>query len=101
MRLLGNYLVYFGITGDSEWKTVADNIVILNFENGVTREHASYEGEAIKQADVNLLAYPLNLITDKNTIEKDLKYYEPRIGNGPAMSHSILSILYNKLDAAV
>lgn len=87
-----------GIKGNSEWKTVADNIVILNFEDGVTREHASYEGEAIKQADVNLLAYPLKLVTEDKSIEKDLKYYEPRIGDGPAMSHSILSILYNKLN---
>ena len=28
-------------------------------DNGVTREHDSYMGQAIKQADVNLLAYPL------------------------------------------
>lgn len=30
--------------------------------NGVTREHATYNGENIKQADVNLLAFPLNIV---------------------------------------
>jgi protein-glucosylgalactosylhydroxylysine glucosidase len=33
-------------------------------DNNVTREHNRYNGENIKQADVNLLAYPLKTITD-------------------------------------
>jgi trehalose/maltose hydrolase-like predicted phosphorylase len=48
-----------GITPNADWKNVADNIPILKMENGVTQEHAQYKGEGIKQADVNLLAYPL------------------------------------------
>ena len=51
---------------------VANNIPILKLENGVTREHASYHGEGIKQADVNLLAYPLKEITDVNRLKKTL-----------------------------
>jgi hypothetical protein len=50
---------------------VANNIPILKLENGVTSEHASYHGEKIKQADVNLLAYPLKQITDVNQVRKD------------------------------
>ncbi len=86
---------------DPDWTQVADNIPILEFDNGVTREHATYEGEEIKQADVNLLAYPLKLYSDDAQIEKDLAYYEPRMSpTGPAMGAGILSILYNRLGKA-
>ena len=82
---------------DPEWMRVANNIPILKFENGTTKEHATYEGEEIKQADVNLLSYPLKIITDESTMKKDLMYYEKRMSpNGPAMGHSVLSILYNR-----
>lgn len=83
---------------DPMWKEVAQNIPILKLPGGVTREHATYNGEMIKQVDVNLLAYPLKLITDPVQVEKDLLYYEPRIGDGPAMSHSVLSVLYSRLN---
>ncbi|TAN12594.1 MAG: glycoside hydrolase family 65 protein [Chitinophagaceae bacterium] len=85
-----------GAAPDPDWTVVADNIPILKFPDGVTKEFAAYHGEPIKQADVNLLAYPLNFITDTAQIRKDLLYYEPRIGNGPAMSYSVLSLLYER-----
>lgn len=43
------------------WEEVGKGIRILRFKDGVTREHATYNGEMIKQADVNLLGYPLYL----------------------------------------
>lgn len=87
-----------GLSPDPDWNHVADNIPILTFKDGVTKEHATYEGEEIKQADVNLLAYPLGLISDKMQIEKDLNYYESRMSpTGPAMGVAIVSTLYNKL----
>jgi trehalose/maltose hydrolase-like predicted phosphorylase len=86
-----------GLEANPEWKKVEEGIVLLAFEDGVTREHATYEGEPIKQADVNLLAFPLDVISDEATIQKDLTYYEPRIGDGPAMSHSVLSVLNARL----
>jgi trehalose/maltose hydrolase-like predicted phosphorylase len=87
-----------GEVPDPRWKEVADGIVILSFENGVTREHATYNGEEIKQADVNLLAFPLETLRDEERIRKDLEYYEPRMSkNGPAMGPSVLSVLYNRL----
>ena len=70
---------------------------ILHLADGTTREHASYHGESIKQADVNLLAYPLHEVTSPAAIRKDLEYYEPRVGEGPAMTHAIFAILYEKL----
>ncbi len=86
-----------GITPDADWMNVYSNIPILKLSNGVTKEHAAYNGEKIKQGDVNLLAYPLKEITDPSAIKKDLEYYEPRVGEGPAMTHAIFSILYSRL----
>jgi trehalose/maltose hydrolase-like predicted phosphorylase len=86
-----------GIAPDPDWAVVRDNIPILHMDDGTTREHASYNGEKIKQADVNLLAYPLHEVTTPEAIRRDLEYYEPRVGEGPAMTHAIFSILYERL----
>ncbi len=87
-----------GETPDPDWAKVADNIPILKFPDGVTRENSTYKGEDVKQADVNLLAYPLVLITDRAQVKKDLDYYAARMSaEGPAMGAAILSILYNQL----
>lgn len=59
------------------WREIGENIRILQFENGVTREHSTYKGEMIKQADANLLAYPLGVITDEYRQRQDL----PQIRN--------------------
>ncbi len=88
-----------GITPNADWKNVADNIPILKMENGVTREHAAYNGEGIKQGDVNLLAYPLKEITDAGQIKKDLDYYSTRVPNQgtPAMTQAIFTLLYARI----
>jgi len=88
-----------GISPDPDWMKVADNIPILKMDNGVTREHASYNGEGIKQADVNLLSYPLKQIADPVQIKKDLEYYESRVPNEgtPAMTQAIFTLLYARL----
>src|SRR5258708_22072604 len=86
------------IVPDPDWETVAQNIPILKFPDGTTKENATYNVVEIKQADVNLLSYPLDVITDPIQVEKDLKYYEPRMSsNGPAMGNSVLSVLYSRL----
>jgi len=88
------------ITPDPDWINVANNIPILKMENGVTREHTSYKGEGIKQADVNLLSYPLKQITDVVQIKKDLEYYETRVPNEgtPAMTQAVFTTLYARLN---
>jgi trehalose/maltose hydrolase-like predicted phosphorylase len=88
-----------GIAPNDDWMEVANNIPILKLENGVTSEHGAYHGEKIKQADVNLLAYPLKQITDVAQIKKDLEYYESRIPNEgtPAMTQAIFTLLYARL----
>ena len=90
-----------GITPNSNWEKVAANIKIHRFPDGTTMEHSKYSGERIKQADVNLLSYPLNIISDKTTILKDLKYYEPKLAEeGPAMAKSVFAIIYARLGDA-
>ncbi|PWL37521.1 glycosyl hydrolase family 65 [Flagellimonas aquimarina] len=87
-----------GETADSLWNKVASKIRILKFEDGTTKEHATYDGERIKQADVNLLTYPLDVVNDEETVLKDLKYYEPKLAEeGPAMGQSVFAVIYARL----
>ncbi len=87
-----------GLTPNPDWEIVASNIPILKFPDGTTRENATYEGVMIKQADVNLLSFPLDFIQDKEQLRKDLDYYEPRMSpEGPAMGFSVLSALHARL----
>lgn len=94
-----------GLPENAVWKDVQENIVILKMADGTTREHATYNGEVIKQTDVNLLSYPMKQVTDKQTIKKDLDFYwkaladnQPgRKGQSPAMSQAIFSILNARL----
>lgn len=88
-----------GLTADPDWAHVANNIPILRFEDGTTRENATYDGVPIKQADVNLLAYPLTIVSDRAQVEKDLRYYEARMSpEGPAMGVSVLATLHARLN---
>lgn len=84
------------------WWEIGENIRVLQFENGVTREHSTYKGEMIKQADANLLAYPLGLITDEYRQKQDLEYYAERIDqkDGPAMSYSVYCVQYARMGEA-
>ncbi|SKB37968.1 glycosyl hydrolase family 95 catalytic domain-containing protein [Maribacter arcticus] len=87
--------IEIGETPNPEWQLVSKQIKILKFEDGTTKEHENYNGEIIKQADVNLLSFPLHIINDKVSILNDLKYYEPKLSKeGPAMGKSIFSVLY-------
>ena len=88
-----------GVAPHAEWAATRQRIPILKFADGVTREYAGYRGTVIKQADVNLLAYPLKEVTDPQTVRRDLEYYAPRVDreNGPAMTQSVLAILYERL----
>lgn len=91
------------LSPNTQWKTAADAMAFLKLPtHNVTREHSTYEGENIKQADVNLLAYPLNLITETGQIGRDLAYYETRVPekNTPAMTQAIFSLLYSRLGNA-
>lgn len=90
-----------GEVSNPKWNEVASKIRILKFEDGTTKEHATYNGERIKQADVNLLTYPLDVVNDEETVLKDLKYYEPKLAEeGPAMGQSVFAVIYARLGNA-
>ena len=87
-----------GRSPDPRWAAVAAGLRILRFPDGTTREHAAYAGEIIKQADANLLAYPLAEVTDRAAILRDLRYYEPKLSPaGPAMGKSVFAVIYARL----
>lgn len=69
----------------------------ITIRNGVTREHSTYKGEMIKQADANLLAYPLGLITDEYRQRQDLEYYAERIDQKMDRLCRTLFIAYSML----
>ncbi len=91
-----------GITKNEDWELVANNIPFTKMANGITAEHDDYKGEGIKQADVNLLAYPLKQITNVVQIKKDLDFYSTKIPNEgtPAMTQAIFALLYSRLGDA-
>lgn len=84
------------------WQDLIGALPISKMDNGVIREYAGYDGEKIKQADVNLLAYPLGVVTDRDQILRDLKYYAAKVPvkNTPAMTESIFALLYSRIGDA-
>lgn len=84
------------IEAHDQWAEVAASIPVLKFENGVIREHASYEGEPIKQADATLTAYPLSEVSDEDQILATVDYYMDKVPGVavPAMTKSINALLY-------
>ncbi|MCL3782650.1 glycoside hydrolase family 65 protein [Prolixibacteraceae bacterium JC049] len=86
-----------GETASKQWEVVADGIPIRRFDTGVVKEFETYHGQRIKQADVNLLTYPLGIVSDKKTMAANLDYYSKKVNGGPAMTHSIYSIISNRL----
>ncbi|WP_144281034.1 glycosyl hydrolase family 95 catalytic domain-containing protein [Chryseobacterium echinoideorum] len=102
LEYAANAAVIVGKTAPKIWKDISDHLVITKMSNGVTQEYKGYKGEMIKQADVNLLAYPLGIITDANQIKKDLEYYSAKVDkdHGPAMTFSAFSVQYARLGDA-
>ena len=83
---------------DPRWMEVSDNLVFTYNAEGVTMEYTGYDGRLIKQTDVNMLAYPLGVITDRDHVIRDIEYYFDRIDpNGPAMSNAIIAVLHARL----
>ena len=87
------------LTPDKKWSQVASNLSFHFMKDGTMKEHANYKGEMIKQADVNLLAYPLKLVVDRDSVLRDMNYYKDKMDkvNGPAMGNAILSIISARL----
>ncbi|MEG0850867.1 MAG: glycoside hydrolase family 65 protein [Flavobacterium sp.] len=81
-----------------KWIEVSNKLKIHN-ENGITQNYKGYKGQATKQADVNLLAYPLHVVNDDKQIKADLDYYAAKVDlkDGPAMTFGVFSVLYSRL----
>jgi trehalose/maltose hydrolase-like predicted phosphorylase len=82
-----------------EWSEIADKMYIpYDAEHARHLEFDGYDGRVTKQADVELLAYPLEYTMDHGQIERDLDYYGTVIDpHGPAMSFSVYSIVSAQL----
>ena len=80
------------------WSEIAEGIFFAKMANGVTSEHVGYDGADIKQADVNLLAFPHKLITDKEQMLRDLDYYSKKVPQvrTPAMTQSMFSVICSR-----
>ncbi len=90
-----------GIAPNPDWAHVAENIPMMTFPDGTTQENATYTGEMIKQADVNLLTFPLGYYKDQTQIDKDLEYYEAKMSpKGPAMGVATLAAIHARKDEA-
>ncbi len=87
-----------GEKADPKWAGIASGLRVIRSEDGVTLEYEGYDGRQVKQADANLAAYPLGVVTDRDDVLRDLQYYEDRIDpTGPAMSYSMLALQYARL----
>lgn len=87
-----------GKQADPRWSEISDNLVFTYNDEGVTMEYTGYSGQVIKQTDVNMLAYPLGVVTERGQILRDIEYYFDRIDpNGPAMSNAIIAVLHARL----
>ena len=83
------------------WRHIAENMYIpYDTERGYHPEYEGYPyGQLIKQADVNLLVYPMefNKISKESGV-RDLEYYPTVIDfNGPAMSSATFAISWMRL----
>jgi len=85
-----------------EWREIADRLYIpYDDERGIHLEFDGYDGQLTKQADVELLAFPLEHATNLDQVARDLDFYGAVIDpDGPAMSFSVYAILSAQLGRA-
>ena len=89
-----------GVRPDPRWSGIASSVDFRTFpDSKVFREHLTYNNEMTKQADVELLAFPLGLMTDPDTIRANIEHYAGLIDSigGPAMSHSAMAVNYARM----
>lgn len=86
-----------GHTAPPEWRRVADGLVIRR-DGDLVLEYDGYDGRAIKQADVELLTFPLEHPLEAGSILRNLDTYR-RVTDpdGPAMGKCISSIVAAQL----
>jgi len=77
-----------------EWQRMANALQIpYDPDRGVHPEYAGYRGQKIRQADVVLLGFPLDMQMEPATRRADLTYYAQRTDpHGPAMTWAMHAI---------
>jgi hypothetical protein len=102
LRVATRAAAILGEPAPDAWRTIAERMYVpYDPERGVHVEYDGYDGRVTKQADVELLAYPLEYTDDPEQVGRDLDFYRDVIDpNGPAMSYSVYSILSAQLGRA-
>ena len=91
-RVLGKQSPYI-------WRKVA-GAMYLPFDKKNARyiEYDGYPGDKSKQADTELLIYPLGLAMPRKVVERTFDYYKVRVHpKGPAMSSSVHAVIAARL----
>jgi len=85
------------------WGDLADRIFVpYDADREVTREHADYTGQRIKQADVVMLTYPWEYAQDAELTARNLDYYATKVTEhgGPSMTDAMHAIVSAELGRA-
>lgn len=79
----------------ANWSAIAANIYI-SFDS-THRYHPEYDGfplgEVVRQADIQLLQYPLTYTFPSDVAANDMKLYEKTI-SGPSMTYGLFAVIY-------
>lgn len=99
LRIATRASALVGEAAPAEWEHIAEKIYIpYDEQHGRHLEYDGYDGRVTKQADVELLTFPLEAVTDPRQIARDLDFYAGVIDpDGPAMSFSVYAILSAQL----
>jgi trehalose/maltose hydrolase-like predicted phosphorylase len=90
-----------GRTPPGAWQQVADGLTLVR-DGDLILEYDGYDGRMIKQADVELLTYPLEHPLPEASISRNLETYRRATDpEGPAMSRSISAIVAAQLGRRV
>jgi trehalose/maltose hydrolase-like predicted phosphorylase len=83
-----------GVPSSQIWGVISSGLKLpFSPSLGVHLEYDGYNGQKIKQADVVLLGYPLEMQMSRQIRQNDLKYYESRTDpEGPAMTWAMHAI---------
>lgn len=84
-----------GMSAPEIWRRIAETIHIpYDPEHRRHLEYDGFDGRLTKQADVELLAFPLEAVQDSEQVARDLDFYAGVIDpDGPAMSFSVYAIV--------
>ncbi|MBR1878616.1 MAG: glycoside hydrolase family 65 protein [Paludibacteraceae bacterium] len=88
-----------GLKPPQQWSETAAKLHFSYLPDGIIAVNQTYTGQVTKQADVILLAYPLNILTNTGEIKRNLEYYISKVPDKqtPAMSKSIYALIYSRL----